>query len=119
MSGEPIRIHVFQARGPQRRHSGVQANQSGVGRKAPNSKLQAPEKLQAPSPKTRPVSVWNLEVWSFSRGAPKRASAATAGSWRLAFGVWRLKSPYGRVDQKLRMRMERGQPCPRSGRFKK
>jgi hypothetical protein len=47
------------------------------GSKAPSTKHQAPEKLQAPNPKSELGMVWNLnvEVWSFS------------GAWILELGA--------------------------------
>jgi hypothetical protein len=49
--------------------------------KAPNSKLQAPEKLQVPNPNERPPArKWILVVWNFS------------GAWMLALGAFHPSS---------------------------
>jgi hypothetical protein len=54
-------------------------HQSTIGKKAPNTNIQAPEKLQAPSSNTRTVRLGlDVEAWSFS------------GCWSLEFGAFRL-----------------------------
>jgi hypothetical protein len=68
-----------------------------VSLKAPNSNLQAPEKVQAPS-----TQKWSFEVWSFS------------GAWMLGFGAfeWSLDLEFRRVSIDL-MQWNRFTGCMR------